>query len=221
MRYRENTNRVRELDECDRVRKAARGSSPDAKFCRDARIERIPAGTTSNRGKDSVNLGQEFAAETRTLLLVPHSGGGQLLLRLGLDPDRLDGRRSFDSISARAADQSSPPPGLDSTRRARRSISATHASSASASLGPSRLATSSSATSARSSSVRSRASPSTFWARPLTDSSVPSQGQPDQASARIFVPSLCPDSAPKDGLVWDGAGSKGSDLSKRFRGCGG
>jgi len=40
-------------------------------------------------------------------------------------------------------------------------------------------------------------------------------------TAADFVPSLCPDSAPLDGTMWDGAGSNGSDLSKRFRGFGG
>ena len=44
---------------------------------------------------------------------------------------------------------------------------------------------------------------------------------PGALAGRNFVPSLCPDSAPLDGIMWDGAGSNGSDLSKRFRGFGG
>src|SRR5262249_48456255 len=150
------------------------------KFGSDARIGREPTGVASDRREHGINLGQELVPKTFTPLLVPRSGGSQLFLRLRLNPDTLHGRRSFDSISARAADQSSPPSGSARTRRARRSISATQASSASVSLGPSKLATSSSATSARSSSVRSRASPSNFWARPLMDSNVAGSATPDQ-----------------------------------------
>src|SRR5438477_10667999 len=218
---REDTNDGRKLEERDRVGKPSSACATNPELARHARVKWKPTGAASDRCEYSVDFGQELEPKTFALLLVPSGCRRKLLLRLRFDPDGLHGRRSFDSISARAADQSSPPSGSDSARRARRSISATHASSASASLGPSRLATSSSATSARSSSVTSKASPSTFWARPLMDSNVPGLGARDHDRIRIFVPSLCPDSAPKDGTMWDGAGSNGSDLSKRFRWVGG
>jgi NADPH:quinone reductase-like Zn-dependent oxidoreductase/quercetin dioxygenase-like cupin family protein len=45
---------------------------------------------------------------------------------------------------------------------------------------------------------------------------------PDDDSGReLFVPSLCPDSVPRGGTRREGAGSNGSDLSKRFREFGG
>ena len=77
-----------------------------------------------DRCEHRVDLCQELTAKAFAPLLVPHRGRGQLLLRLGLNPDGLHGRRSFDSISARAADQSSPPSESANTHRARRSISA-------------------------------------------------------------------------------------------------
>jgi hypothetical protein len=185
---RKDANHARELDECYRVRKPSGSCATNSEVGCDTRVEGKPAGAASHRGEHSVDLCQELTPEAFTPLLVPCHRSGKLLLRLRFDPDGFHSRRSFDSISARAADQSSPPSGSDSTRRARRSISATQASSASASLGPSKLATNSSATSARSSSVRSRASPSTFWARPLMDSNVLGRSAPDQASGRNFVP---------------------------------
>jgi len=39
----------------------------------------------------------------------------------------------------------------------------------------------------------------------------------DQVSAGHLVPSLCPDSAPEDGTMWDGAGPNGSGASMRAR----
>jgi hypothetical protein len=49
----------------------------------------------------------------------------------------------------------------------------------------------------------------------------PERALPGALPGRYFVPSLCPESAPLDGIMWDGAGPNGSDLSKRFRGFGG
>ncbi len=188
----ENTDDVGKVDKGDRIRETSGNSAANSKSRCYARVERKPARRASDRSEHGVDLLQKLPTKTFTPLLVPSGGSRELLLPLRLDPDGLHGRRSFDSISARAADQSSPPSGSARTRRARRSISTTQASSAPASLGPSKLATSSSATSARSSSVSSRASPSTFWARPLMDSIYPSAPR----QTRRWLEILCPPCAP-------------------------
>src|SRR4030095_11032282 len=141
VRDREDPNDGWELDERDRVRKAPSGGTTNTKSARHARIERKATRAACDRCEHRIDFCQELTAKTFAPLLVPQSGRSQLFLRLGLYPDSLHGRRSFDSISARAADQSSPPSESASTRRARRSISTIQASAESPSFGPSRLAT--------------------------------------------------------------------------------
>ena len=164
MSDREDTNDGRELDECDRVRKAPSGGTANTKF-RAPRagqsgkrpgLRAIPPRAPRRPLPRGTFHGQDLRAAARTTQRQRPAA----LLRLRLNPDGLHGRRSFASISARATDQSSPPSESASTRLARRSISTIQARlRASASFGPSRLATRARAQPpACSSSVRSKTS---------------------------------------------------------------
>src|SRR3989442_12880832 len=84
---------------------------------------------------------EKLQTEARTPLLVPASRLEQLLLCLRFSPDRLDHRPEISRLMrSRTSSQGLPGLSPESALVARRSISAAHAASTSASAGPSRLA---------------------------------------------------------------------------------